>query len=210
LGGSIQHYNGNLGNSLFQFKTTCFAGFTSSVNVYVNKSFDVSFGNAIGHFGYCPTAEDEKRMVDFALRCPGETCQDLVGMGNLRSQLFSSTLSLRYKFANGMLLAENARVEPYIYAGAGYNRLSDVMKRDCVNAGNHFTTNAGIGARYNLSSKWNVGYNLEMARFSTKKVYLTNEIANPTEEYTVDPEAHKMEHRKDYCMRNSIFIGFNL
>jgi hypothetical protein len=37
-GGSIQQYNGNLGNSFFKFNTTCFAGFTTNFGMYLNKS----------------------------------------------------------------------------------------------------------------------------------------------------------------------------
>lgn len=51
-GGSIQHYNGNLGNSFFKFNTTSFGGVTTNFGVYLTKSFDFNVGASIGHFGY--------------------------------------------------------------------------------------------------------------------------------------------------------------
>lgn len=208
-GGSIQHYNGNLGNSFFQFKTTCFAGVTTNFSVYLNKSFDMSFDNSIGRFGYCPTEEDMLRAVAFELRCPGEACADFVGMGNLRSQIISSSFSIKYKFNNGYFLPEDTKIAPYVYGGFGVNQLSDVMQRDCVNPGTHFSLNGGTGVRYNITERFNVGYNLDIARFTNKKVYLTNTIADKADSHDEDPEVHEMEKRDDYCLRNSISFGIN-
>ena len=204
-GGYIQHYNGNLGNSFFQFNTACFAGATVNVGMYLNKSFDINVGGSIGDFGYCQTDADASRVVALSLRCPG--CVDRLGMGELRSRMVSGNVGMKYKFANGFFLKEEAKMAPYVYAGVGINRLTDNMKRQCVNVGNHFTINAGAGITYNISKRMNIGYNLGIACFATKKVYATNSAA--IEDTDLDEDDIKIEKRRDFGMQNTLSIGIN-
>lgn len=206
-GGFIQHYNGNLGNSFFQFKTTCFAGTRGNLSRYLNKSFDASVGFAIGHFGYMVTQKDIERTANIKLRCPG--CAEFKGMGELRSLLTSANVAITYKFANGYLLNADSKISPYIYAGAGINYLSDVMKRNCVNVGTNYSANFGAGIKYNITDRINIGYNLGMGCFLTKKVYLVNEIGTNTEQTAPDADEIKFEKRKDLYMQNSLMIGYN-
>ncbi len=205
LGGSIQHYNGNLGNSFFKFKTTCYNGITSTFGAYLNKSFDLNIGGYVGYFGYCQTEADANRVVSLEQRCPG--CKDRLGMGELRSLMVSGNLALKYKFANGIYLNENSKFAPYIYAGIGINHLSDVMKRQCVNVGNHFTINGGAGLKYNITKRFNIGYNIGFGCFTSKKTYYTNAIASDSED--MDAEDLKIERRKDIYMQNSLSLGIN-
>lgn len=205
-GAYLQQYNGNLGNSFFKFKETAFGGGSLNLGLYLNKSFDVNVGGSIGHFGYCQTEEDKKRVVSLEYRCPG--CTDRLGMGELRSMMISGNTSIKYKFANGYLLKEDSKISPYLYAGVGINYLSDVMKRNCVNVGNHFTINAGAGVKYNITERLNIGYNLGLGCFMTKKVYYTNAIAE-NNEVEKDADDIKMEKRKDFYMQHALTLGFN-
>lgn len=204
-GAYIQHYNGNLGNSFFKFNTTSFAGSAINVGLYLNKSFDINVGGSMGHFGYCQTVEDNNRVVSLEQRCPG--CTDRLGMGELRSLMISGNIALKYKFANGIFLKENSKLAPYIYAGFGINHLSDNMKRNCVNAGNHFTINGGLGIKYNITERFNIGYNLSVGCFMTKKVYYTNAVKSNDADN--DADDIKMEKRKDLYMQNALTLGFN-
>lgn len=215
VGGYLQQYNGNLGNSFFKFKETAFGGFHANAGLYLNKSFDAMVGASVGHFGYCQTDEDKKRIVAVEFRCPG--CTNQLGMGELRSMMVAGNAALKYKFANGMLLKESSRLAPYIYAGIGINQLSDNMKRNCVNVGTHLTINAGAGVKYNINERINVGYNMGLGCFVAKKVYYTNAAANhETEDH--EDESHddathaderRMEKRKDFYMQHAISFGFN-
>jgi hypothetical protein len=209
IGGAIQHYNGNLGNSVLKFNTTCFAGVSSTFGIYINKSFDFNVGNSIGHFGYCPTEKDNQRAVAYELRCPGEECSEFTGMGNLRSLLISSNVSMRYKINNGYLLSEKSKIAPYANFGFGINRLTDNMKKNCVNEGNQFSINGGVGLKFYITEKINIGYNMDYTMFMTNKVYLTNSTSNHTETSNIDPQTHKMEKRKDLCLRNIFFVGLD-
>jgi OOP family OmpA-OmpF porin len=209
-GAYLQQYNGNLGNSFFKFNETAFGGVYANVGFYLNKSFDAMAGGSIGHFGYCQTDQDKTRIVAIEFRCPG--CTDQLGMGELRSRMISGNVAIKYKFANGMLLKENSRLAPYLYAGLGVNQLSDNMKRNCVNVGTHLTINAGAGVKYNINERFNVGYNLGLGCFVAKKVYYTNAMEHPDDDHhedEKDADEIKMEKRKDFYMQHAVSFGFN-
>ncbi len=205
VGAYIQHYNGNLGNSFFQFNTTCFGGGAATVGMYFNKSFDINLGVTIGHFGYCQTESDKNRIVSESKRCPG--CKDLLGMGELRSRMTAGNIVIKYKFANSYLLNENSKLSPYIFLGMGINNLYDNMHRNCVNAGNHFTLNGGLGLKYNINERFNIGYNLAVGRFSGGKVYNSN-LSNDDSQIK-NADDLKMEKRKDFYMQNGLSFGIN-
>lgn len=204
LGAYIQHYKGNLGNSFFRFRTVCFGGGSANVGLYVNKYFDANVGVTAGDYGYCPTAADVSRNAGVEQQCPG--CEDRLGMGALRARMVAGNAAIRFKFANGFLLKENAKLSPYIYAGIGINHLADRMKKQCLNAGYHFSINGGGGIQYNICDRVNVGYNVVWGCFMTKKVYAEN--AESGDSYSA--EAVKLDKRKDLYMQNSLFMGINL
>lgn len=201
----LQHYNGNLGNSFFKFNTTAFGGYSLNMGLYLNKSFDLNVGGSVGHFGYCQTDEDKKRIVSVEQRCPG--CTNRLGMGELRSLMASGNIAVKYKFANGIFLKEDSKLSPYVYAGAGINHLADNMKRNCVNVGTHFTLNAGLGIKYHITDRIDVGYNLAIGCFISKKVYYTNAIENNEE--NKDADDIKIDRRKDLYMQNALTLGIN-
>jgi OOP family OmpA-OmpF porin len=207
----LSYYNGNLGSSFFKFNTTAFGGFSGNVGLYLSKSFDVNLGGTIGHFGYCQTAEDKKRVVPIEQKCPG--CPGEGGMGELRSLMISGNIFVKYKFANGFFLKEDSKIAPYAYIGAGVNRLSDNMGRNCVNVGKHFSVNGGLGVKYNFNERFNVGYNLALGCFVTNKhVYSSNGIKGITTEASVESakgEEMQMANKKDFYMQNAVTFGFN-
>lgn len=204
-GAYIQQYKGNLGNSFFRFKETCFAGMSLNMGHYLNSSFDVNAGITAGHFGYCQTDKDKTRIISEEFRCTG--CTDELGMGELRSLMISGNVFIKYKFTNGYLLKENAKIAPYIYAGAGINNLSDAMKKQCVNVGTHFSIISGAGVKYNLCKRMNVGFNLQLGYFPTSKVYNTGTATFDDHEMT--SEEQKIHETKDKYLQHSLFIGYN-
>lgn len=197
-GGFIQHYNGYLGNSFFKFNSVCFGGEVLTLGYYLDKTFDLNAYTTIGDYGYCQTKADATRIIPLSERCPG--CKDRTGMGELRSRMISGNVAIKYKFANGILLKENSKIAPYVYFGVGVNHLADNMKRQCVNIGNHFSLNAGTGFKYNLSERFNVGYNLAVGCFTKDKVYATVGDANNM----------STQGKKDMYMQNTLFLGMNL
>lgn len=201
-GGFIQHYNGNLGNSFFQFNTCCFGGYSLHAGIYISRSFDLTVGGSYSHFGYCQTDGDLKRLASVEQSCPG--CSNGFGMGDLRCAMASGNVAFKYKFANGYLLPEQSILAPYLYLGFGMNYLSDNMGRQCVNVGTHMTINGGAGVTYNLNDRFNIGYGVGMGCFPFKKVYNTNAITINNDEET------KFEKRKDIYMQNTFFLGVKM
>lgn len=201
----IQQYNGNLGNSFFRFNATCFAGTSLAINRYLNKSLDASLGIGAGHFGYCQTESDKLRIVSINQRCPG--CLELKGMGELRSLMLSGNVALKYKFDNGYLLSENSKISPSIFIGLGINYLSDIMKRNCVNEGLHYTINAGAGLKYNITNRFSVGYTMTVGCFMKDKVYLTNESIGNVELEPADEDEIAIERRKDLYLQNALNVS---
>lgn len=205
-GAFLQHYNGNLGNSFFKFRTVAFGGGSIILGKYLNSFFDLNVGLSAGDFGYCQMESDKNRIVSIGLQCPG--CTDMLGMGQLRARMVSGNLGIKFKFANNIFLKENSKFAPYIYGGLGVNQLSDFMGKQCVNVGTHFTANGGAGIMYNITNRINIGYNLGLGCFLTKKVYITN--ADTDKSIELDEDEIKIQKRKDLYLQNSLFIGINL
>jgi OmpA-OmpF porin, OOP family len=204
-GGSIQQYKGNLGNSFFRFKETCFGGVAGTFGYYLNRSFDVNLGVSVGHFGYCQTEEDKQRIVGIEYRCPG--CTNELGMGELRSLMVSGNIFVKYKFGNGYLLKEDSKFAPYVYLGAGINQLSDVMKKQCVNIGTHYSIISGAGIKYNICKRMSIGYNLQIGYFPSSKVYNTS--GTLADDHGMTEEEETIHHTKDMYLQHSLFLGFN-
>jgi hypothetical protein len=204
-GGSVQHYNGNLGNSFFKFNSVWFGGGVTNFGVYINKSLDFDIGGSVCLFGYHPEHANGEE-VPLELRCPG--CKGL-GMGELRSLMFSGNMAIKYKFANDIFLREDSKFAPYAYLGLGFNHLIDNMKRQCVNVGNHVSINAGAGIKYNITERFNIGYNLGVGVFPTKKVYNTNGLTSDADAIVSDAGYIKAQRRKDMYLQNAISLGIN-
>jgi hypothetical protein len=205
VAGLINHYNGNLGSSFFKFKTTCFGGGKANLGIYVNRSFDLTLGTSISHFGYCQTDADASRVSALGLKCPG--CLDKLGMVELRSLMIAGNIGIKYKLANGSILNENSKFAPYVYAGLGLNYLSDNMKKKCVNVGTHLTLNTGAGIKYNITDRISFGYDLNVGCFLAEKAYSSNKPVSS--EHHEDPEMEKLEKRRDLYMQNALTLGFN-
>lgn len=215
FGASINHYNGNLGNSFFQYKTTCFGGGNVTFGNYINRNFDLNINANIGHFGYCQTDRDVFRMAKLELQCPG--CTDGIAMAELRSLMIGVNTNLKYKFNNGYILKENSKIAPYVYTGVGITHLSDNMKKKCVNVGMHYTVNAGAGLRYNIGKNMHIDYTMSFSCFMTKKTYAklsstSDQVDNTHAEAEPDHHSKEMkslEKRHDLLLQNTLSVGFS-
>ncbi len=193
VGAGPQDYKGDLGNG---FKVNSYdvwrGAVTYQAGYYLNRSFDVSLFGSVGDLGFCQTYDVANTPVDDDDQCPG--CVGQVGLGNLSSRLATAGLSLKYKFANGYLMKEKSRLQPYVYAGAAFNKVTDRMKMNCVREGNYLSLNAGLGVRYYITSRLNVGYNFSVGYFTRD-------------------DLDRMSHHckgNDMYMQNSVTVGFDL
>lgn len=190
LGGGSQKYRGDLGNG-FKIKNEVWRGGVSgNVNYYLTPSFDAGLNGSIGDFGFCQPHDMANKEVALEDRCPG--CLARVGLGNLSSRMYMGGVQLKYKFANGYLLREDFRIRPYVYAGFSVNKLVDRMGMDCIVEGNYATLNSGIGARFYVTERLNVGYNLNIGYFVSDGLDFIS------------------RNESDLFLQNNVFLGIDL
>jgi OmpA-OmpF porin, OOP family len=176
-GFGFQQYHGDLGNGFYNFTSTEYGVASIGLDYYLNRSFDIKLYSMLGDFGFCSDLEEGE----------GGVVEDV-----LNSRMTMGGIALKYKIANGFLLAENSRLAPYIYAGFGINRVTDFMKMKCIVPGTYYSVNAGFGLKYNVSEVYNIGYNLNIGQFSSDKL-----------DFIVDGS-------NDYYMQNSLVLGVNI
>lgn len=153
-GFGFQQYDGDLGNTFYSTDEEWYGVARVSLSRYLNSSFDILASATVGDYGHCN--DDE-------INNPGAL--------NMRSRLNVFSGSLKYKFANGYLLKEDARLAPYIYLGGGYAWIKDIwVTGNRVNNGNYSTLNSGLGVNYRLNSNFDLGFNIGLGYFTSDKL----------------------------------------
>lgn len=189
-GYGFQNYKGDLGNSFHFGNTSTYGALTGNLSYYLNRSFDAGVFGSVGDYGYCQDKTTANKAVDSDLRCPG--CNRL-GLGNLNSRLFAGGAQVKYKLANGYILPDDSKLKPYIYGGAAINKITDIMEMNCVRPGTYRSWNAGVGFKYYVNERVNVGYNIALGYFTSDRL---------------DFMAHGGSN--DMYMQNTVTIGFDL
>lgn len=102
----LMEYEGDYAHGFYSFKPNI--GFGASIARYLNPSFDL-----LGHFYYGNTqsANARRRTV-------------MPPYLDFESKMYNLNLLVKYKFDNGYLLKESARLAPYVLAGIGGNMAS--------------------------------------------------------------------------------------
>lgn len=160
LGGGKGAYRGDLGNAWFKLDEEWYGFAYMGYSRYLNHSFDMSATLTTGDYGHC--REDDES----AIRPDGTEVLNMLG------RLTSLVVSGKYKFANGYLLKEKAKLAPYVYLGLGLNNMTEFFwkNKTRANEGNYTSLNGGIGARYHFNDKFNVTYNLGIGRFNNDNI----------------------------------------
>ena len=141
--GGFSVYAGDLGNSMTDFTYSVFRqNPTAGLNLtrYLSPSFDVSLNTTIGSWGYYKNYQTV-----------------------FKGTMAHANLNLKYKFNNGYLLAEDARMAPYLFAGAGLTNLTG----DRINSSIDYPIVGGIGVRLKLSSSFCLVYQATYGYMST-------------------------------------------
>lgn len=192
FGGGSQKYKGDLGSG-FNFKNNTWRGGFSALAMYrLNKSFDIGPVAYIGDLGFCQSDATAQAEVPMEEQCGGGGCIGRVGLGNISSRMVSGGIWVKYKLNNNYLLNENLKIKPYVFFGATCNRIRDKMKMNCVNEGNYYSLNSGLGLRYDISRRFNIGYHATLGYFTSDKVDFM------------------LHHSNDMYLQNNILIGFSL
>ncbi len=173
LMGGISVYAGDLGNSMTNFTSEVFTqnldgGITFSR--YINKSFDVSLFGAYGSWGYY---------------------KDNVTI--FKGTIMHGNLNLKYKFNNGYLIAENAKLAPYFFAGYGYSQFTG----GTINNGEDYPIIGGLGLRFRMNDVLSLNYQATYG-------YMQTAHNNPDAIPYVKPSGY------DQIMFHMVGLGFNL
>lgn len=176
-GFGFQQYHGDIGNGFYNFTSTEYGVTSLSLDYYLSKSFDVKLYGNLGDLGFCsPYEEGENGVVEDVLN----------------SRMTMGAIALKYKFANGYLLPETKRLAPYIYAGVGINKISDIMEMGCIVAGTYYSKNIGLDFKYKVFKAFNIGYNLNIGQFTSDALDFVNRGNN------------------DLYMQNSLMISIEI
>ena len=136
-------YAGDLGNSITDFTYSAIREnptFGVNISRYLTPSFDVSLNTTLGSWGYYYNYQ--------------KVFKGTMAHGNL---------NLKYKFNNGYMLAENARMAPYLFAGAGITNLTG----ERINGGLDYPIVGGIGFRLKITPTFNLVYQTTFGYMST-------------------------------------------
>jgi hypothetical protein len=190
IGVGNQQYHGYLGNGFYSNDQATYGVINITASHYLNKSFDYGVFGSLGDYGFCQAKGAANKEVPVEYRCKG--CVGRDGMGNLSSRLVTSGAMIKYKFANDYLLSSSAKIKPYVYAGVAYNYLIDIMRNECVTPGNYYSLNAGIGCKYYLSERINIGCNVGLGCLPGKSV---DEV---------------QMGKNDMYLQNTVFLGIDL
>ncbi|HXB11200.1 MAG TPA: hypothetical protein VNZ45_04385 [Bacteroidia bacterium] len=146
-GAGKESYNGDLGNSWFNTGEEFYGFWGVSYSRYFNRSFDGTVSFSYGDIGRC--AEDGFG----AVRADGSPIL------NMYARMTTIILALKYRFANGYIFKEDSKVSPYIFIGGGTEYMVDIWTHNRVDPGMYYSVNGGVGARYNITSRWNLSCN---------------------------------------------------
>lgn len=163
-GGGFQWYNGDLGNSFFNLKKEWYGFSSLQYSRYLSRSFNVQAYATMGETGRCS---------DFI---PDPEHPILM----LRSRTGAVGLQAQYKFANGYLLRQTARVAPFVILGAALHNHEDVWttSHPRVNEGNYLSFNTGAGLSWHFLPRFSLGYTLRWVYFATDKLDFIEKGAN--------------------------------
>ncbi len=186
-GFGFQQYSGDLGNGFYQFGEAKYGAGSLGVDYALNKSFEIRAFSTLGDLGYCQPKEIRNHYAE-AEHAHGKRPEN----ENLNSRMVSGIIAVKYKFANDYFLPETNRLSPFIYAGVGINRITDIMKMECVVPGTYYSLNMGAGFEYRLTKSMYVGCTLSFGRF------------------TSDGLDYVVRNSNDMYMQNSALIGFYL
>lgn len=137
--GGISLYAGDLGNNITKFNPEVFSqNWVGGISVsrYINPSFDAMLNGVYGTWGYYDNA-----------------------VTIFKGNMVHSNLSLKYKFNNGYMLAEQARLSPYIFGGIGGSYFSG----DRITEGWDFPFIGGAALKFRFDDVTSVTYQATVA-----------------------------------------------
>lgn len=142
VNGGLLEYHGDLGSSLYFKNSPDYQGVGGAFGIYLNPSFDANIYGSTGDVGFYKQEYNE-----------GTFENERVGF---RARVLQGMLGVTYKFANGYIMDEDARLKPFLRAGWGVTQSVSKFTATAVEPG--YSQN-----RTWISSGWNAGAGIKFA-----------------------------------------------
>ncbi len=192
---TFNDYKGDLGDDFWNFGN---AGFALTLSRYVSPSFDV-----VGDLNIYGINTDLK---DGGIGG---------GVGKMDDKFITATLNLKYKFNNGYILKEEAKLAPYVMLGLGLTKFDRVAYVKGGKLGSNFDYdddgideifNLALGLTYNLSEKFAV--NLEIAMYYANSDSYDGWTDYPKGDKGIRQHNRSKDFYNDKFLHNSIGIVY--
>ncbi len=125
LTGGKMTYNGDYGNGFFNFDQPFHGQGGLILKRYLNSSLDLSVEGTYGRTGYW-----------------------IAGQSDYLANMFFGNVEANYKFNNGYILSEDARIAPFIFAGLGVGSFNPVDGRGTK--ATNFIVPVGLGTKVKI------------------------------------------------------------
>jgi hypothetical protein len=177
IGAGFQNFNGDMGNTFFKTGEEVYGFVYLGYHRYLNRSFDLGFRATSGDIGRC---------------LEGEEIAEYNSTFMMRARMTAGTVLLKYKFANGYVLHEAAKVAPFLNIGFSVNNMRDIWTHNRVNEGNYTALNGGAGVQFNITKRLNFIYHLGFGIFTSDNIDF------------------RLQGSNDRYMQNTFTLGMNL
>ncbi len=200
INGGIREYHGDLGSAIYLQRSPDYQALGAALGMYLNPSFDINLYGSVGDLGFYK----QSYSVDLA---------DNYRQG-FRARITDAMLGLTYKFANGYIIAEDARVKPFLRAGWGVMQSVSDMSHE-----KHYSEGFPRSRTW-IASHWNAGLGFKIALTENLDLVL-NEQANYTFDDNYDGSPYAVAGAKlntaeegnkplhDIYLSHSIGFAFN-
>ncbi len=150
VNGGIREYHGDLGSAAYLTYRPDYQQIGGSFGMYLNPSFDVNLYGSVGDLGFYKQTWDVVK-ADFYRQ-------------GFRSRITDAMLGVTYKFNNGYILNEDARVKPFLKAGWGVMQSVTNISHNKTGYTNSRTWlashwNAGLGFKFKLTDGFDLVLN---------------------------------------------------
>lgn len=156
INGGIREYHGDLGSAIYLQRSPDYQTVGGSFGIYLNPSFDLNVYGSTGDLGFYKTSWNE-------------VAADIYRQG-FRARITEAMLGITYKFANGYILAEDARVRPFLKAGWGV--MQSVSTIDHVL---HFN-DGWPKSRTWIAAHWNAGLGFKIGLTDNLDLVLNEQV----------------------------------
>jgi OOP family OmpA-OmpF porin len=138
INGGIREYHGDMGSALYFQRRPDYQAAGVAFGMYVNPSFDANLYGSVGDLGfYNQNVYDEVRMESFAQ--------------GFTARISTVMLGLTYKFNNGYILAEDARIKPFVRGGWGASQSVSLITNNFLRYNNYSRSRSWVAAHWNLA-----------------------------------------------------------